>query len=58
MPDIQIKALQRVPDICAGLSGMLIEAVTNGGSVSFMHPLSRQAAEAFWDELAGLSRPG
>jgi GNAT superfamily N-acetyltransferase len=57
MPDIQIKALQRVPDICTGLSDMLIEAVANGGSVSFMHPLSRQAAEAFWDDsLASADR--
>ena len=29
---------------------MLIETVAAGGSVSFMHPLSRQAAEGFWDQ--------
>ncbi len=57
MPDIQIKSLRRAADICAGLGDMLIEAVANGGSVSFMHPLSRQAAEAFWDNsLASADR--
>ena len=48
MADIQIKPLNSSPDICATLSEMLIETVTNGGSVSFMHPLSREAADAFW----------
>lgn len=31
------------------LADLLIETVAAGGSVSFMHPLSRQAAETFWD---------
>jgi len=57
MPDIQIKTLKSSPDICATLSEMLIEAVTNGGSVSFMHPLPLQTAEAFWrDALAAADR--
>src|SRR6478735_1753564 len=57
MREIQIKALRGAPDICAGLSDMLVEAVANGGSVSFMHPLSRQAARAFWDDaLASADR--
>ncbi|MER8642172.1 GNAT family N-acetyltransferase [Mesorhizobium sp. M1252] len=30
------------------LADLLIETVAAGGSVSFMHPLSRQSAEAFW----------
>ncbi|MES0137725.1 GNAT family N-acetyltransferase [Mesorhizobium sp. M0016] len=30
------------------LADLLIETVAGGGSVSFMHPLSRQAAETFW----------
>jgi ribosomal protein S18 acetylase RimI-like enzyme len=57
MPELQIKALRATPDICAGLSDMLVEAVANGGSVSFMHPLLRQAADAFWNEsLASADR--
>jgi ribosomal protein S18 acetylase RimI-like enzyme len=31
------------------LADLLIETVAAGGSVSFMHPLSRRAAETFWD---------
>jgi ribosomal protein S18 acetylase RimI-like enzyme len=30
------------------LSEVLIEAVASGGSVSFMHPLDRDTADAFW----------
>ena len=57
MPDIQIKTLKSSPDNCATLSDMLIEAVKNGGSVSFMHPLALQTAEAFWrDALAAADR--
>jgi ribosomal protein S18 acetylase RimI-like enzyme len=57
MPDIQIKALKSSPDICVALSDMLIETVANGGSVSFMHPLSLQSAETFWrDALASADR--
>jgi ribosomal protein S18 acetylase RimI-like enzyme len=48
MPDIQIKTLNSSPDTCATLSEMLVEAVTNGGSVSFMHPLPLESANAFW----------
>ena len=36
---------------------MLIETVANGGSVSFMHPLSPEAADAFWrNSLASAER--
>jgi ribosomal protein S18 acetylase RimI-like enzyme len=57
MPDIQIKALSPSPDICAMLSEMLIEAVANGGSVSFMHPLPPEVANAFWENsLAAATR--
>jgi ribosomal protein S18 acetylase RimI-like enzyme len=39
------------------LSDMLIETVANGGSVSFMHPLAPEAADAFWrDALASAER--
>jgi ribosomal protein S18 acetylase RimI-like enzyme len=49
MSEIEIKELHASPDIRAILSEILIEAVANGGSVSFMHPLSPEAAGAFWD---------
>jgi hypothetical protein len=47
MPDIQIKTLNSSPNTCATLSEMLVETVANGGSVSFMHPLPLEAANAF-----------
>lgn len=57
MPDIRIEALTSSPDICATLSDILVEAVANGGSVSFMHPLSQAAAHAFWrNSLASADR--
>jgi len=49
MPGIDIKPLGPSPHIRAALSDLLIETVANGGSVSFMHPLAREQADAFWD---------
>src|SRR2546429_9814748 len=50
MPEIEVRALSPSPDIRAALSEILIEAVADGGSVSFMHPLAPAVAEAFWRE--------
>ncbi len=58
MPDIQIRSLQSSPDTCAMLSEMLVEAVANGGSVSFMHPLPLQDAKAFWRDALGSADRG
>ena len=35
-----------------GLSDVLIDCVEGGASVSFMHPLSRERAAAFWRRVA------
>jgi ribosomal protein S18 acetylase RimI-like enzyme len=57
MRDIEIKVLSESPAIRAMLSETLIETVANGGSVSFMHPLAPEAADAFWrDSLASAER--
>jgi GNAT superfamily N-acetyltransferase len=57
MPDVEIKTLRPSPDIRAMLCEMLIETVANGGSVSFMHTLAPEAADAFWrDSLASAER--
>ncbi len=57
MPQIRIAPLTPSADIRAALSEILIEAVAGGGSVSFMHPLAPDAAEAFWKEsLAAADR--
>lgn len=49
MSAIEIRALVASRDIRDTLSEILIETVANGGSVSFMHPLRSEAANAFWD---------
>jgi ribosomal protein S18 acetylase RimI-like enzyme len=54
---LKISPLDASPQICAMLSEILIEVVANGGSVSFMHPLDVDTAEAFWgDALASAAR--
>jgi hypothetical protein len=55
---IEIKALRTSADIRTMLSEMLIETVANGGSVSFMHPLSQAAADAFWDNSLAAAERG
>jgi ribosomal protein S18 acetylase RimI-like enzyme len=45
------------PHIRNALSELLVETVASGGSVSFMHPLSLEVADAFWrDSLAAVAR--
>ena len=57
MQDITIAALSDQPRIRNALSELLVETVASGGSVSFMHPLPLETADAFWRELAGRSQP-
>lgn len=47
--DVEIKALAPSPHTRAALSELLIEAVANGGSVSFMDPLPPETSDNFWD---------
>jgi ribosomal protein S18 acetylase RimI-like enzyme len=54
---VDITTLSASPEVCAQLIGLLIETVAHGGSVSFMHPLAPDAAQAFWDgSLAAAAR--
>jgi ribosomal protein S18 acetylase RimI-like enzyme len=48
MSRIEIRPLSASPKVRDMLSEILIEVVANGGSVSFMHPLAPEAANAFW----------
>ena len=48
MPEITISSLHASPATIDALSSLLIETVANGGSVTFMHPLSPEKARAFW----------
>jgi ribosomal protein S18 acetylase RimI-like enzyme len=58
MPPIGIAPLAASPDIFAALSDMLVETVAHGGSVSFLHPLPLDAAEAFWRDSLGAADRG
>ncbi|MGX9572108.1 GNAT family N-acetyltransferase [Mesorhizobium sp. f-mel] len=48
MSSIEIKTLTQAAETHAMLIDMLVETVAAGGSVSFMHPLAPDAADAFW----------
>ncbi|MBL8550718.1 MAG: GNAT family N-acetyltransferase [Hyphomonadaceae bacterium] len=41
-----------------GLADVLVDCVEGGASVSFMAPLSREKAEAYWREIAESARRG
>jgi ribosomal protein S18 acetylase RimI-like enzyme len=57
MSGITIAPLSDQPQIRSALSELLVETVASGGSVSFMHPLPLEAADAFWrDSLAAAAR--
>ena len=48
-----IRRLETVDDEQVGqLADVLIDCVEGGASVSFMHPLTRERAEAFWRRVA------
>lgn len=49
MSTVRIEALAPSAAVCAQLADILVETVALGGSVSFMHPLARDAALAFWE---------
>lgn len=54
---MEITILEPSPRVCAILSELLIETVASGASVSFMHPLAPERAEAFWSgALAAMAR--
>jgi ribosomal protein S18 acetylase RimI-like enzyme len=57
MPEFTIAPLTGSPEVRRALSELLVEVVAHGGSVSFMHPLAIDVAEAFWDSsLAAAAR--
>ncbi|MBW4024182.1 MAG: GNAT family N-acetyltransferase [Proteobacteria bacterium] len=57
MAAITIGPLGPDPRTRSMLASLLVEAVASGGSVSFMHPLSKAQAATFWDgSLAAAAR--
>ncbi|HXJ35294.1 MAG TPA: GNAT family N-acetyltransferase [Candidatus Eisenbacteria bacterium] len=48
-----VRRLHAVDDAqVAGLADVLVDCVEAGASVSFMHPLTRERASAFWRDVA------
>ncbi|MHC6150597.1 GNAT family N-acetyltransferase [Bradyrhizobium elkanii] len=58
MSHFAIKPLEDAPAIRSALRELLIETVAGGGSVSFMHPLSPDDADAFWQDSLGAAARG
>ncbi len=55
--NFEIEILGYRTDVVEELAEIIIEVVANGGSVSFMHPLSRKTAMSFWEiSLASADR--
>jgi ribosomal protein S18 acetylase RimI-like enzyme len=48
MTQPDIRTLSDTPETRDALAEILVEAVAHGGSLSFMHPLAPEAADAFW----------
>jgi len=55
---LEIAPLTLASDTVAALADILIEVVANGGSVSFMHPLSPEDAAAFWTRALAAADAG
>lgn len=52
-----IRPLDDTPELQSALATLLIDTVAGGASVSFMHPLSFEQAQAFWSgALASAAR--
>jgi hypothetical protein len=58
MSHISIMPLCDSPAVRAALCELLVETVASGGSVSFMHPLPLQAADAFWQQALASAASG
>jgi GNAT superfamily N-acetyltransferase len=53
IPPCTVRRLHTVDDMqISGLADVLIDCVEGGASVSFMHPLTRDRAVAFWRRVA------
>ena len=57
-PPPEIRVLSADVQTIDLLSELLVETVAGGGSVSFMHPLSPEAAHAFWQQALGSAARG
>jgi GNAT superfamily N-acetyltransferase len=56
--DIQIRVAGDQPHLAAALADLLIDCIEGGASVSFMWPLARLKALAFWQGVLDSARRG
>lgn len=52
MTAVQIVSAAEAASLVPGLADILVDCVANGASVSFMSPLTRERAAAFWRHVA------
>lgn len=58
-PAWNVRCLTALDDACVeALADVLIDCVEGDASVSFMHPLTRERAEAFWRKVAADAAAG
>ena len=55
---LHVVALRRDPEVISALADILVEAVTDGASISFMHPLAPEVAAAFWTKSLAAAEAG
>jgi GNAT superfamily N-acetyltransferase len=58
VPPLEIVALSSSSETIAALADVLEETVAHGGSVSFMHPLAPEVAQAFWTQSLAAADAG
>jgi GNAT superfamily N-acetyltransferase len=56
--DIRIRAWAHEPELAPALAEVLLDCVEGGASVSFMWPLARNRALAFWQDAIASARRG
>jgi ribosomal protein S18 acetylase RimI-like enzyme len=55
---LEIVALRPTPEAVSALADLLVEAVANGASVHFMHPLAPEVARGFWARSLAAAEAG
>lgn len=58
MSDISIDPLRNEPETVSALTDVIVDTVAGGASVSFMAPLSRADAAAFWSKSLAAAERG
>ena len=58
MSEITLQPLDATPKNCGLLTELLIDAVSGGGSLSFMHPLDPETARTFWNDALAAAAQG